>query len=97
MKARAGVTDPVATWSPAMAPSSMTHWHGKLYVGTLQGAAGVIELEVRERRLLFQRRFMHFSTRIRDVRAGLGDQVLWVMTDGPAAELYQIIDLKKSK
>ncbi|MEP7039138.1 MAG: PQQ-dependent sugar dehydrogenase, partial [Acidobacteriota bacterium] len=37
LKSRPGSIDPVVTWSPAIAPSSITSWRGKLYVGALAG------------------------------------------------------------
>ncbi len=88
---RPDAVDPVVTWSPAIAPSSMTEWRGRLYVGTLKGA-GVIELTLTGDRSVAQRPFLQLGARIRDVRAGLGGHVLWVMTDGSDAQLFRVVD-----
>ena len=86
---RPGLVDPVLAWTPAIAPSSLTQWRGKLYVGTLKGP-GVIELTVKGRNVVSQVRFFESSQRIRDVRAAPDGSSLWVMTDGPNAELIQV-------
>ena len=86
---RPGSVDPVVTWTPAIAPSSLTCWRGKLYVGALRGEA-VIELTVDGERVVSQRRVLELGQRVRDVRAGSDDRVLWVLTDGPDAELFQV-------
>lgn len=86
---RQGLVDPALAWTPAIAPSSLTQWRGKLYVGTLKGA-GVIELTVRGRNVVSQARFFESSQRIRDVRAAPDDSSLWVMTDGADADLIQV-------
>lgn len=97
LRSRPGSIDPVVTWTPAIAPSSMTQWRGKLYVGALKGT-DVIEITVDGRRVVSQRRFLDIGERVRDVRAGLDDDGLWVLTDGPDAELFQVTPqhLKKS-
>ena len=41
-KTQPGFVDPKYTWSPSIAPSSLTQWRGKLYIGMLQGR-GVVE------------------------------------------------------
>ena len=88
-RTRSGSIDPVAAWIPAIAPSSMTGWNGKLYVGTLKGV-GVIELTVDGNNVLSQNRIFQTSERVRDVRAGPDSKVLWVLTDGPNASLLQL-------
>ena len=89
LKSRAGATAPVFTWTPAIAPSGLTVWRDKLYVSTLQGGS-VIELTVDGGRALSQRKALDFGTRVRDVRASRDGQGLWVLTDGPGAELYLV-------
>lgn len=89
LKSRAGTTDPVFTWTPAIAPSGLTVWRDKLYVSTLQGGS-VIEVTVNGNRAVSQRKALDFGTRVRDVRASRGGQGLWVLTDGPGAELYLV-------
>ncbi len=89
LKSRPGSIDPIVTWTPAIAPSSITSWQGKLYVGALAGQS-VLELTVKGAKVISQRRFLELGKRIRDVRAGYDYKSLWVMTDGPAAELFQI-------
>lgn len=88
-RTRSGSVDPVAAWTPAIAPSSMTGWNGKLYVGTLKGT-GVIELTVDGNNVLSQKRILETSERVRDVRASPNSNVLWVLTDGPNASLLQL-------
>ena len=87
-RTRSGSLDPVAAWTPAIAPSSMAGWNGKLYVGMLKG--GVIELTVDGTNVLSQKRILQTSERVRDVRAGPNSKVLWVLTDGPNASLLQL-------
>ena len=77
------------TWTPAIAPSSITDWRGKFYVGALKGKA-VIELTMKGNEVVSQRRILELGKRIRDVRAGVDDRLLWVLTDGPEAELFQV-------
>ena len=87
-RTRSGSIDPIAAWTPAISPSSMTDWNGKLYVGMLKGA-GVIELTVDGNNVLSQKRILQTSERVRDVRAGPNFKGLWVLTDGPNASLLQ--------
>ena len=89
LRNRSGSIDPVVTWTPAIAPSSLTDWRGKFYVGTLKGEA-VIELTMNGNAVVFQRRILELGQRIRGVRAGFDERVLWVLTDGPDAELFQV-------
>ena len=89
LKSRPGSIDPVLTWTPATAPSSITYWRGKFYVGELKTEA-VTELTVKGEKVVSQRRILELGERIRDVRAGINDHLLWVLTDGPDAELYQV-------
>ena len=84
-----GFVDPVFTWTPAIAPSSLALWRGKLYVGTLQGRS-VVELTIKGRDIVSQARFFESGQRIRDVRAAPDDSSLWIITDGANAELIQI-------
>ncbi len=86
---RVGFIDPVVTWTPAIAPSSLTAWRGKLYVGALRGAA-VIEITLDGKRVISQTRFLDLGTRICDVRAAEKNNFLWVLTDGPDAKLIRI-------
>ncbi|MEP7038209.1 MAG: PQQ-dependent sugar dehydrogenase [Acidobacteriota bacterium] len=54
-----------------------------------------MELTLNGEKVVSQRRFLELGKRIRDVRAGYDDKSLWVLTDDPAAELYQITQAKK--
>lgn len=82
-------TAPVATWTPAIAPSGMAFWGSKLYIGALAGKA-LLELTLDGRKVVGQRRLLQdMGERIRDVRAG-PDGALWVLTDGPAAKLLRL-------
>ena len=89
LKSRLGSIDPVLTWTPTIAPSSITCWRGKFYVGGLKAEA-IIELTVNGKEVVSQRRILELGDRIRDVRAGIDDHLLWVLTDGADAELYQV-------
>ena len=89
LRSRPGSIDPVVTWTPAIAPSSITDWRGKFYVGALKGEA-VIELTMNGNAVVSQRRILELGKRIRDVRVGVDGRVLWVLTDGPDAELFQV-------
>ncbi len=88
LRTRPGSIDPVTTWTPAIAPSSMTGRNEKLYIGMLRG--GVIELTVNGTTVMSQKRVLQTSERVRDVRAGPGPAMLWVLTDGPNASLLQL-------
>ena len=88
-KTQPGFVDPKYTWSPSIAPSSLTQWRGKLYIGMLQGR-GVVELTVKGRDVVSEARFFESSRRIRDVRAAPDASLLWIMTDGASAELLQV-------
>jgi aldose sugar dehydrogenase len=81
--------DPRLTWTPSIAPSSMTTSGGKFYVGALQRKC-VVEVTPQGDEVMSQRRFLEFDQRVRDVRAGHGDEDLWVLTDGPDAKLYRV-------
>ena len=89
LKSRPESIDPALTWTPAIAPSSLTVWRGALYVGTLQCRC-VIEVTTRDDQVLAQRRVFEFDQRVRDVRAGRSDVGLWVVTDGPDAKLFRV-------
>ncbi len=88
-RSRAGSIDPVMAWTPSIAPSSMTAWNGKLYVGMLQ-RPGVLELTVDGSAVLSQKRIFQSSERVRDVRPTFDGTALWVLTDGPDASLLQL-------
>jgi glucose/arabinose dehydrogenase len=92
-----GMTPPVHTWSPSIAPSGMAfyqgsafpQWQGNLLLGSLRGQSLVRlvldgERVVREERLLQQQ-----VGRIRDVRVG-PDGWVYLLTDSPEGALVQV-------
>ncbi len=90
LRSRPGLIDPVLTWTPSIAPSDITEWQGKFYISSLKAGA-ILQLTMSGNTVVSQRRFLEFNKRIRDVRAGVNDHLLWILTDGPDAELFQII------
>ena len=94
LESRAGSVDPVVSWTPSINPSSLTAWRGKLYMGTLTG--DVTELDIDGSKVSAQRQFLHLGDRIRDVRASRDGRSLWVLTDGPDAQLLLVSPSQRS-
>ena len=86
---RPGSIDPVVYWVPSINPASLTAWRGKLYIGALTGT--VIELRVKGNQVISQERILELGERIRDVRPSHDGKLLWVLTDGPDAQLFQVV------
>jgi len=97
LKTRAGMADPIYTWTPVIAPGGMTFytgdlfpaWKGNLLIGGLRAGAMVrLELDgdkvVREERLLRQ-----IGDRIRDVAVG-PDGAVYAITDSGDGKILRI-------
>jgi aldose sugar dehydrogenase len=93
----AGITPPLYTWTPSIAPSGMTFydseripgWRGSFLVGALRGET-VLRIEIRNDRVIrVERLLAHGIGRIRDVRLG-PDGFVYLLTDGPDAFLYRL-------
>ena len=89
LRTRPQSLDPVLTWTPAIAPSGVTAWRGNLYVSALKGAM-ITELKMTAGQVSSQRPIFDIGKRVRDVRSTSLEKQLWVLTDGPDAELYQL-------
>ena len=83
-----GVTDPIYTWTPVIAPSGMIFyggdafpaWRGDLFVGGLRSTA-LVRLELDGERVIGEERLLEgFGERIRDV-AEAPDGAIHVVTD----------------
>ncbi len=92
-----GVTDPIYTWSPVIAPSGMIfytgsafpEWQGDLFVGGLASTA-LVRLEIHNGRVIAEERLLEdFSRRIRDV-AQAPDGSVYVVTDQSDGEIIRI-------
>ncbi len=92
-----GVTDPIYTWSPVIAPSGMIfytgtafpEWQGDLFVGGLASTA-LVRLEIHNGRVIAEERLLEdFSRRIRDV-AQAPDGSVYVVTDQADGEVIRI-------
>jgi glucose/arabinose dehydrogenase len=74
----AGMEQPIATWSPAIAPTGMTFltsdrypgWEGDLFIGMLQGRA-LLRIKFEGRQIVEQQQVLTgLMERVRDVRQG---------------------------
>lgn len=92
-----GMTPPVHSWTPSIAPSGMTFytgdvfpaWRGDLFVGALIGRK-LVRLELEGRRVVAQEALLQgMDERIRDVVQGPQGR-LYLLTDAPDAELYRL-------
>lgn len=92
-----GMTEPLHTWTPSIAPSGMTvyrgdafpDWQGDLLVGALVPKE-VRLLELQQGRIAAEKSlFREVGERIRDVRTGR-DGLLYLLTDSEQGRLIQI-------
>jgi glucose/arabinose dehydrogenase len=92
-----GVTDPIYTWTPVIAPSGMIFytgdafpaWQGDLFVGGLASTA-LVRLELDGERVVDEERLMEaFDRRIRDV-AQAPDGSIYVVTDHSDASVVRL-------
>lgn len=92
-----GMTEPLHTWTPSIAPSGMTvyrgdafpDWQGDLLVGALVPEE-VRLLELQQGRISAEKSlFREVGERIRDVRTGR-DGLLYLLTDSEQGRLIQI-------
>lgn len=96
-KTMPGVTDPLHTWVPSIAPSGMAFytgeripgWKGSLLVGALAGEM-LVRLELDGRRVVREHRLLEDEIgRIRDVREG-PDGLVYLLTDAAAGGLWRL-------
>jgi glucose/arabinose dehydrogenase len=89
-----GIEQPAHVWGPSVAPSGLTvQREGEralLWLGALAGQS-VVRLELREDRVIGERRFLEGEIgRVRDVRRA-SDGFLYVITDDPEGWLYRLV------
>lgn len=96
-KAKAGMEQPLHSWTPSIAPSGMafsTHasfkdWRGDLFVGALAGAR-LMRVDIEGGRIIGEEALLvDLGERIRDVREG-PDGALYLLTDGGSAQLLRL-------
>lgn len=95
LTAKDGMQQPVYYWDPVIAPSGMLFytgamfpaWRGSIFVGGLAGAK-LVRLQMRDGRVAGEEWLLQ-GRRIRDVRQG-PDGAIYVLTDGPGAQLLRI-------
>lgn len=92
-----GMTEPLHTWTPSIAPSGMTvyrgdafpDWQGKLLIGALVDRE-VRLLELQHNTVIAEQSlFTEIGERIRDVRSGR-DGLLYLLTDSEQGKLIQV-------
>ncbi len=94
--ARAGMEQPLARWTPSIAPSGMAFytgtafpaWKGNLLVGALRGQA-LHRLELDGEKVVHEERLLPGVARIRDVRVG-PDGLIYLLTDERAGRLLRL-------
>ena len=93
----AGVTDPLHTWVPSIAPSGMAFyrgeafpgWQGSLLVGALKDRL-LARLTLEGERVVAEERFLENTVgRIRDVRVG-PDGLVYLLTDARDGRLIRL-------
>jgi glucose/arabinose dehydrogenase len=96
-KAKAGMEQPIHSWTPSIAPSGMafsTHaafkdWRGDLFVGALAGAR-LMRVDIEGDRVVGEEALLtDLGERIRDVREG-PDGALYLLTDSSAGQLLRL-------
>lgn len=96
-RAKAGLEQPLHSWTPSIAPSGMafsTHasfkdWRGDLFVGALAGAR-LMRVDLEGDRIVGEEALLtDFGERIRDVREG-PDGALYLLTDGAGGRLLRL-------
>ena len=94
---RAGTEQPVYYWDPVIAPSgaqfytgsAFPAWRGSLFIGGL-ASTRLVRLQIANGRVTGEEHLLaDRQQRIRDVRQG-PDGALYIVTDGPTAELWKI-------
>jgi glucose/arabinose dehydrogenase len=95
---QAGMQQPVHYWTPSIAPSGMTFYHGKkfpawrnsLFIGSLKFQE-LVRLELKNGLVVTEEKLLSQQYgRIRDVRVG-PDDALYVLTDEKNGKLLKII------
>jgi glucose/arabinose dehydrogenase len=93
-----GMEQPVWHWTPAIAPSGMTfysgklwpEWRGSLINGALRGKL-LARLQIAGDRVISEERLLvGLDERIRDVREG-PDGALWLLTDNDAGRILRVV------
>src|SRR5581483_6838358 len=94
---KAGMEQPIYTWSPSIAPSGMTfytgdrfpQWKGNLLIGALRGRA-LVRLTLRGEAVQSEERMLVNDVgRIRDVRVG-PDGLIYLLTDSSDGLLVRV-------
>ncbi len=94
--ARAGMEQPLARWTPSIAPSGMAFytgnafpgWKGNLLVGALRGQA-LHRLELDGEKVVHEERLLQGQARLRDVRVG-PDGLVYLLTDERTGRLLRL-------
>jgi glucose/arabinose dehydrogenase len=94
--ARAGMEQPLARWTPSIAPSGMAFytgtafpaWKGNLLVGALRGQA-LHRLELDGEKVVHEERLLQGQARVRDVRTG-PDGFVYLLTDERNGRLLRL-------
>jgi glucose/arabinose dehydrogenase len=94
--AKAGMEQPLARWTPSIAPSGMAFytgsafpaWKGNLLVGALRGQA-LHRLELDGEKVVHEERLLQGQSRIRDVRVG-PDGLVYLLTDERTGRLLRL-------
>jgi glucose/arabinose dehydrogenase/predicted Na+-dependent transporter len=96
-KAKAGMEQPIYSWTPSIAPSGMAfytadafpNWRGNLFVGSLKFGL-LVRLELKGAAVTSEERLLQpIGERIRDVRTG-PDGRLYLLTDSPNGRLLRV-------